>query len=283
MKNALKLYLGIIFSITILMITGCSGGGGGGTSLTPLSVSMSIPVNNATNTSTTPIIQLTFNSAMNVQSINTTTVQLIGPNNTVISIGAYISAAGNTIFTFAPNTILTANTGYSVVISTGATATNGLTLISAATFNFTTGSTATPIAQLTRPLAAGVTPAIAIEILFSKLMSIPTITTSNIQLIGPNGSVPIGTIIPGVVSGFLTTLAFAPLAPLAANTKYTIQLSSNIQDTSGISLAPTSFTFTTGSAITPSLQLVRPADNSQSISRANGFQVFFSESMNVAT
>jgi|GEM_PF-5236031 len=283
MKSALKFYLGIIFSLTILMITACGGGGGSGTTLIPLSVSMSVPVNNATNTSTTPIIQLAFSSAMNVQTITTTSVQLIGPNNTVISVGAFIPGSGNTLFTFAPNTTLTANTQYSVVVSTGATAANGLRLISAATFNFTTGSTATPIAQLTRPLATGITQAPVVEILFSKLMSIATINTTNIQLIGPNGSVPIGTIIPGVISGAINTINFAPLTPLAANTLYTVQLSSNIQDTSGISLGTTSFTLITGSTLTPSLQIVRPTDNSQSISLVNGIQVVFSEAMNTTT
>jgi hypothetical protein len=181
---------------------------------------------------------------MNVQTINSTTIQLVGPNNTVIPVGAFLPGSANTLFTFAPSTPLSPNTQYSVVVTTNvASSVAAIQPGSVTTFNFTTGNSATPMAQLTNPISSsGVSLAPAVEILFSKLMSVPTLNATNVQLIGPNGNVLLGTIIPGTVSGTLSTMTFSPASPLAANTNYTIQLSSGIQDTNGISIAPTSFT-----------------------------------------
>jgi hypothetical protein len=183
-------------------------------------------------------IAVLFNKAMDPASINTSTFVVQGVPGTVTydavnKIGAFQATAG-----------YTANTTYSASITTGAKDTSGTPLAAPFNFSFTTRATkdSSPPDVFAINLAAGATCVPLdqkITVTFDEQMDSLTINDNTVFVSG----VP-GTVIYDVTSKNAT---FTPTANFAANTKYTIMVTTGVKDMGAVPLAaPYSQTFTSG-------------------------------------
>jgi hypothetical protein len=81
------------------------------------------------------------------------------------------------------------------------------------------------------------------------------------------------------------TATFTPSAVLASSTAYTVSLT-GIQDLTGLSIAPTSWSFTTGStpdATPPTVTAVSPANGAAAVASSDPILVTFNENVDIAS
>jgi hypothetical protein len=187
-------------------------------------------------------VAVVFSKPMDPASINSSTFVVAGVTGTV----TYDSA--NKIAAFKASADYTANTMYSASITTGARDTSGTPLAAAFNFSFTTRATtdASPPDVFAVNLAAGamcVPLNQKITVTFDEQMDSLTINPNTVFIEGVAGAVTYD-----VVSQSAT---FTPSANLAPNTKYTIMVTTGVQDMAQVPLAaPYSQTFTTGPCTT---------------------------------
>ncbi|MDH5526334.1 MAG: Ig-like domain-containing protein [Nitrospirota bacterium] len=129
---------------------------------------------------------------------------------------------------------------------------------------------------LPSPNATGVATNPRIAVTFSMPVNAATVTTATFTLSSAAGAVA-GTVAVDPTGGQAT---FTPGAALTANTRYTATVSSGIRSMSGISLASSSWAFTTGAAAdttAPSIIDIDPLDGSLGVSTSTRLTVLFSE------
>jgi len=203
-------------------------------------VSMVVPQTSGVGTNRA--VAVVFSQPMDPASINTSTFVVAGVAGTV----TYDVA--NKIAAFKSSADYTANTMYSATITTGARDTSGTPLAAAFNFSFTTRATKdnSPPDVFAINLAAGATCVPLnqkIAVTFDEQMDSLTINSNTVFIVGVAGTVTYD-----VVS---QTATFTPSADLAANTKYTIMVTTGVHDMGGVPLAaPYSQTFTTGPCTT---------------------------------
>ena len=203
-------------------------------------VSMVVPQTSGTGTNRA--IAVVFSQPMDPASINTSTFVVAGVAGTVTY------DAVNKIGSFKSSADYAANTMYSATITTGARDTSGTPLAAAFNFSFTTRATKdnSPPDVFAINLAAGATCVPLnqkIAVTFDEQMDSLTINPNTVFIAGVAGTVTYD-----VMS---QTATFTPSANLAANTKYTIMVTTGAQDMGGVPLAaPYSQTFTTGPCAT---------------------------------
>jgi len=183
-------------------------------------------------------IAVVFSKPMDPASINSGSFIVAGVSGTVTYDGANKIAAFKSFSDFAPNTM------FNATITTSARDMSGTPLAAPFNFSFTTRATkdTSPPDIIAVNLAAGATCVPLdqkIKVTFDEQMDSLTINPSTFFIAGVAGAVTYD-----VVS---QTATFTPAASLAANTTFTITVTTGAQDMGGVPLAaPFHQTFTTG-------------------------------------
>ena len=207
------------------------------TSAAPI-VSMVVPQTSGVGTNRE--IAVVFSKPMDPASINTSTFVVAGVAGTVAYDTVNMIAGFKATADYAPNT------KYNASITTGTKDTSGTPLAAPFNFTFTTRGTpdASPPDVFAINVAAGATGVPLnqkITVTFDEQMNSLTINPNTVFISGVTGTVTYD-----VTSNSAT---FTPSANLAANTTYTIMVTTGVKDMGEVPLAaPYSQTFTTGSS-----------------------------------
>ena len=221
-------------------------------------VSSTDPANNATGVALNTKIAATFSEAMNPSTINATTVVVTSPGQ--VPIAGTVAYVGTTA-TFTPASPLAPNTTYTLTVTVGATDVAGNSLAGNFVDSFTTGATVdttAPTVSATDPAnnATGIALNKKIAVSFSKAMDPSTITAANVIVTGPGQATVSGT---AAYAG--TTMTFTPSTALAANTTYTVTITTGAKDLAGNALAANfTFSFTTGATVDTTAPTVSSTD-----------------------
>jgi uncharacterized membrane protein len=214
-----------------------------GSNLKPISqpsdaptVSMVVPQTSGVGTNRQ--IAVVFSKPMDPASINTSTFVVAGVA------GAVTYDSVNKIAAFKSTTPLAANTTYNASITTGAKDLNGTPLATEFNFSFTTRATAdrSPPDVFAINVAAGATcvpVSQKVTVTFDEQMDSLTINPNTVFIVGVAGAVTYDVV--------TQSATFTPTASLAANTTYTIMVTTGVKDMADVPMAsPYSQTFTTG-------------------------------------
>ena len=183
-------------------------------------------------------IAVVFSTPMNPASINTASFVVNGVAGTVTYDAVNMIAAFKSTSNYAPNTT------YNARITTAVTDVNGTPLAAPFNFSFTTRATSDKSAPyvVSDNLAAGaicVPQNQTIKVTFNESIDSLTLTPNTFFIEGVTGSV--------TYDAGAQTATFTPAALLAANTTYTIMVTTGVKDMGGVPLAPPyQKTFTTG-------------------------------------
>ncbi len=204
--------------------------------LAPPTVVAVVPQSNGV--ATNREIAVVFSKDMDPNSINTSTFLVPGV------VGTVTYDATNRIAAFKSSTNYAANTAYFASITVGAKDTSGAPLAAPFNFSFVTRATADNSA----PYVAAVNLAVGatcvplsqkIDVTFDEQMNSLTINPSTFHINGVTGAVTYDVL--------TQTATFTPSTSLAANTTYTITVTTGAQDMGGMPLTPQFVrTFTTG-------------------------------------
>lgn len=207
-------------------------------------VVMSLPADQDSSVNLDASVVVYFNQPMDTQTVNTSTFTLVGPHGQQID--GSVTYAG-TAAVFKPAAPLDPQTVYTAMVAAGVNSAGGVPMGSDVQWSFTTGnSTASGTAPTVlfsdpAPFAWGVATGAKVSIAFSETLDPTTVSTANITLAGPDGSLVAGSVSYQGYAAF-----FVPAAPLAGGTTYTVTVGTGIKSLDGVSLAaPVSWTFTT--------------------------------------
>jgi hypothetical protein len=247
------------FLLGVLVVAGCgdsdknANAGNPGDPLTPPTVTSETPAAGSTLVCPTPaVITATFSKAMNPATINTTTFTLTAGGTSVPGSVSYAAATNTATFTLSGS--LASSTTFTATITTGAKDTFGNALAANFVWTFTTPAQCPPptVTSVTPPNGSTlVCPNTAlITATFSHTMNPATINTTTFTLAGTGGASVAGTVSYNVATRIAT---FTASATLASNATFTATITTGVQDTSGLALAPPNFvwTFTTSPPCTP--------------------------------
>ena len=213
----------------------------GFTDLTPPTVTLSDPANNATGVAFNHAVVITFSEPMDQTTISALTFMF--KQGTTLIQGAITTTA--TTATFTPTVALSPSKVYTATITTGVKDVAGNALGAEYNSSFTTANAPDiilPMVNSTDPLfnAINVARNKAVVITFSKVMDATTITNSTFTLMQGTTSVAGTVLYTGV------TAAFTPTTLLTAGTVYTAKISTGAKDLAGNALAAnTTWSFTT--------------------------------------
>lgn len=227
----------VALALTLFLLS-CGGGSNPPAQLAsdPPAVSMAVPQTNGVGTNRE--VAVVFTKPMDPASINTSSVLVAGVTGMV----TYDST--NRIAAFKPTPDFAPNTKFNATITAGAKDISGTPLAAPFAFSFTTRATkdTSPPNLVAVNVAAGATCVPLdqkIQVTFDEQMDSLTINPSTFFIAGVAGTVTYD-----VTSQNAT---FTPSADLAANTKFTIMVTTGATDMGGVPLAaPFSQTFTTG-------------------------------------
>jgi hypothetical protein len=183
-------------------------------------------------------VAVVFNKPMDPASINTGSFMVAGATGTVTY------DAANNIAAFKPSPDFAPNTTFNATITMGARDASGTPLAAPFNFSFTTRATSdtSPPDIVAINVAAGATCVPLdqkIKVTFDEQMDSLTINPSTFFIVGVAGMVTFDVV--------EQTATFTPSAPLAANTTFTITVTTGVKDLGGVPLAaPFQHTFTTG-------------------------------------
>ncbi len=204
-----------------------------------------LPLENANNVQTNVKPSVTFSEAIDPATMNASTFVLKKDGNNIT--GTVV--LNGTTATLTPAAALSANSTYSVTVMTGVKDLAGNMLAAVKTWNFNTVG----LADITAPQVSSVTPAnnsIAVQatvkptVTFNEPVDPATINSATIVL--KQGS----TIVNGTISLSGNTATFSPGSQLAANTAYTLNVTTGVKDVSGNAIAvPFTSNFTTAAAV----------------------------------
>ena len=137
-KRALSCFLAPLAALSFALLTGCGSGGHAipvsPVSPAPFSVTAITPPSGTTSVSTNSTIQITFSSAADPATVNTTNIQVTDPNSIA---GTVAYTAGANTATLTPSAALAPNTTYSVTV-TGVTSSAGAAMAGSFTSKFVT-------------------------------------------------------------------------------------------------------------------------------------------------
>ncbi len=204
------------------------------------------PAANATAVAVGNNITATFSEPVN--GVSGTTFQLRNAATNAL-IGAVVTRNGTTNqWILNPNANLANDTRYTVTVTGGATAIRDVAgnPLATTTWTFLTGPAPAVTARTPGVNATGVGRTANITATFSEAMQAATMTAANATV--RLGTTATGTLISSAVSYNATTrvLTINPGVTLAANTVYTVRLSTGIRDAAGNPLPATTWSFTTG-------------------------------------
>lgn len=208
------------------------------------------PASDAVNVPLDQIITATFNEKMNPATITQTSFDLstlLGTTNSSVAGTVSYNEATMTL-SFKPTNPLASNTTYTGTVKTNVKDLRGNALQTDYIWSFSTSSIIYPQVTSTDPEnnATGVVLNKIIEATFNMPMDPLTFTAST--FIVKNGE----TTVPGSISYDEGTAFFDPANDLAANTLYTVTLTTGIKNVEGVTLQNNYvWSFTTGTTIAP--------------------------------
>jgi methionine-rich copper-binding protein CopC len=196
---------GICALLIMTFLAGCgsvtkkgSGGAGGPTSPTSPTGTGPAPTVTAVGLQTNGVApnrmqEVQFSEAIDSTTINSKTFTITDASGKAVA-GTVAYDADYNVASFKPMPALQPSTAYTATITTGVSSAGGVHLQSGYTYNFTTIATsdATPISVAQVNPAANATCASAtapITVTFSEAPDVSTLTTANVLLKGPDGSV----------------------------------------------------------------------------------------------
>jgi hypothetical protein len=213
---------------------------GGNVSHAPISaaptVLMVVPQTNGIGTDRE--VAVVFNTPMDPASINSGSFMIAGVAGTVTY------DATNKIAAFKPSPDFAPSTMYNASITVGARDISGTPLATPFNFSFTTRATSdtSPPSVIVVNLVAGATCVPLdrkIKVTFDEQMDSLSVNSGTVFIAGVAGTVTYDVV--------YQTATFTPSANLAANTTYTIMVTTGVKDMGGVPLAaPFQQTFTTG-------------------------------------
>ena len=253
----------VCLAILACLIVGCGGGGGGQQPILGnpgISVSSPPQIILTTPAKTIPIItgipiniKITakFNRNMSPGTVNDASFTVLCPTASPAARSGLVAYdIQNQLASFQPTGGLPVNTTCTATVSSAVTDTNQLAMASNYSWSFTTALTqdkTPPLITVTSPLDSSTNVCLTkvLSATFNKTMDPTTVTSNSFYVTDPQNS---------LISGLdsydspSNTASFTVNNPpgFAANTLYTIKLTAGIKDLAGNSLAPTSFSFTTG-------------------------------------
>jgi hypothetical protein len=237
------------------------------TNFTPAQGATSIPLDQ--------IITVTFNEPVDAASVNQASFTLTGTSQ----VAGVITYSG-TIATFTPSALLSPNTTYSARISRAVKDATGNALQKETIWTFSTGLTVTPMVASTDPdkNANNVVLNKVISVTFNMPMKASTITGTTYTL--KQGT----TAVSGTIAYSGSTAIFTPLAPLAANTKYTATVSAAATNLDNTPLKSAYvWEFTTGAIIAPTVTSTDPFPNSTGVNVNKTITAQFDMAMDPST
>jgi hypothetical protein len=254
----------------------------------PPTVTALSPTCGATGVQTNQKIAVTFSAAMDPATMTAANITVTGPGATPIA-GVVTYAVASNIATFTPSAALPANTLITVTVTTGAKDLAGTAMAAAFTCGFTTAlapDTTAPTVISTNPScgATGVALNSKVAAIFSEAMDPLTITSTTFTVTGPGTTAVAGTV---AYSGTGNTATFTPTSALAANTVFTITVTTGAKDLAGNALAASFVcSFTTGPAADttpPTVILSNPSCGATGVATNTTVNTTFSEPMDPLT
>lgn len=262
------------------ILAGC--GGGGGSSDTPPapidtttpSVVSTNPAHEAVSVPTNRAVTVTFNKAINPASINSSTFSLRNDNTGALVTGSLTYDEPSRTATLRPDA-LAADTTYRATVTSQITDMNGRRMTADYTWQFTTAPAATsdlldetpPSVQSTYPAADATSVPLNTSVLitFSEALD-PTTINNQTYTLRRNGTTQVA----GTISYVGTTASFKPNSPLSANTNYSAEVTTGIQDLAGNPLQSIySWGFTTETlpapTMDPQVETVSPEPGEQNV------------------
>jgi hypothetical protein len=206
------------------------------TNVAPL-VTLTAPLNAATDVAFDQAISITFSEAMDPSTFTATSFTLM--QGTTAVAGA-VSYAGNTAV-FTPTTALAAGSVFTATVTTDAKDLGGVAIAAAKVWSFTTDFLPTVTASNPANAATGVALNKVLSVTFNETMDASTITSSSFTL--KQGA----TTIAGAISYSGMTGQFIPNSLLESNKIYTATMTTDAKNSTGSALAAAHvWTFTTG-------------------------------------
>lgn len=233
------------------------------------------PDDQATNVPLSQVITVTFNEEMNPATITDSSFTI--ESGAVIE--GSLSYSGFTA-TFTPAPPLETNTTYTGRIQTSVKDLNGNALQEEYVWTFSTGITVSPMVISTNPEDDETDVVInkTITATFSQQMDELTIDETSFVLM--DGS----TAIPGEVTYNKFAATFRPTANLEANTLYTVTITTDATNVTGIPLENNyEWSFTTGNLLAPTVTSTDPEDDEIDVVLDKTITATFSEPMDLAT
>lgn len=213
-------------------------------------VSLTTPLNAASNVGLNPRVSAVFDQAMDPSTLTANTFTVRQGSASVAGTVSY-QPASRTV-TFLPATPLGAALQYTASLSTSVTSASGRALTAAHSWSFTTApADAPPVISSTTPgdAALNVLASQRVRATFNQAMDASTLSTLGTFTLRAGANSVTGLVTYDAASH---TATFAPAAPLGASTLYTATISVVAKSATGRNLAaPSSWTFTTSPA--PSL------------------------------
>jgi hypothetical protein len=254
--------------------------------LCPLVVSTT-PANLAINVPLQQVITVTFNEAMNPETITPASFDLTTPSaggrtSAATVPGVLTYNAATFTMTFTPSVKLSASTTYGARVFSTVKDLMGNALQLDYVWTFSTGATVSPTVISTGPAnnATAITLNRVVDATFSVPMNAATI-------IGTTFTITQGaTSIPGVVSynAATATASFTPNANLTANTVYTGTITTGAMNVPGTKLAANYvWTFTTGVTVAPTVISTDPLNLAIGIPLNQVISATFNEAMDPLT
>ncbi|EIA07206.1 Ig-like domain-containing protein [Flavobacterium frigoris] len=238
-------------------------------------VTITSPINGATNVPLDQLIIVSFNEEMNPETINQSSFTLNGTSQ----VAGVVTYSGTTA-TFTPSALLSSNTTYTARITRTVKDLTGNALQTETIWTFSTGLTITPMVSSTDPenKTNNVVLNKLVSVNFNMPMKASTINTTNYTL--KQGT----TAVSGTVSYSGTTATFTPAVPLSPNTLYTATVSkaaTNLDDTALI--GDYVWEFTTGALVAPNVTSTDPINGTTGVSLTKTISANFSIIMDPLT
>jgi methionine-rich copper-binding protein CopC len=245
-------------------------------------VNSTSPVDAAIDVAINANISANFSEALDPATVNSSSFTLTNGGTPVAGVVSYVG----TTATFNPSSNLAANTLFTATLTTEITdlAVSPNSLVSNYVWTFTSGAipdTTAPTVISTTPVDAATAVALSANISasFSEALD-PTTVNSNSFLV-TNGGTPVG----GIVSYAGTTATFNPTSDFAADTLYTVTLTTEMTDLadSPNSLASNYVWTFTSDLSTPTVTVIHPLDDEIDVATNKNVVATFSEPMDATT
>ena len=216
-------------------------------------VTATTPAVNATNVDANVPLTATFSRPMDPSTITATSfnVRPVGTNAGTDAGGAVDATvkyndATNTA-ELDPSAPLVHGVQYRATMTTAIRAADGKPLATGLSWTFTVSAPPPPLTVTPTPANGATSVGIdtAVKLTFNRAVDSSTLTSSNVQIVAPDG-----TVVPASISYdvFSLSATITPTSKLAGNTAYTVKVSTGVLAADGTAmLNPFSSTFTTGS------------------------------------